>query len=308
MRKMVFLFPGQGAQSVGMGKDFYDNFSAARETFEEADDFLKQNFSKVIFEGPAEELTLTKNSQLAIFVASAAVLRALKSQFPDLEPAICAGLSLGEYTALFAAQKLSFTDCLKLVQARGSFMHDACLQTQGTMRVVLGLDEAAAAAALPSQVWIANLNCPGQIVIAGVSSAMSAAEEALKAAGAKRVLPIDVSGAFHTPLMKSAQERLTPYLEAASFVPSGIKLVMNVPGDFVDDVEAIRRYLIAQVAAPTRWEKGIRAIEASGVCTYLEIGPGKTLSGMNRKIGVGGLCLNIEKISDLEQFYASTQR
>lgn len=308
MPKVAFLFPGQGAQFIGMGQDFYESFSKARDVFEEADDLLSLHFSRQIFSGDPKELVQTKNSQLAIFITSVALLRVIESQFPHLVPFAAAGLSLGEYTALLAARKIPFSACLKIVQARGSLMQQACEEDPGTMRVVLGLDEHAILGALPPQVWIANLNCPGQVVIAGSINAMDQAESALKAAGAKRVLPLDVSGAFHTPLMNSAKLKLRPLLEAAPLTPSDIHLVMNVPGAVVAAIPEIRSFLIEQVTATTRWEKGIRSLEESQIDLYLEIGPGKTLSGMNRKIGVKGNCLNIEKVSDLETLYAATSR
>jgi [acyl-carrier-protein] S-malonyltransferase len=302
MSKVAFIFPGQGAQYVGMAKDFYDTFPAARATFQEASEILGIDFTRLIFEGPENELMLTKNSQPAIFVASVAILRCLQ-----LQPSVCAGLSLGEYTALYASGRLSFADALKIVAARGQFMQEACEEQKGTMRVVLGLDPAVVAAHLPADVWIANLNCPGQVVIAGSTSAMSHAEEVLKGQGAKRVLPLEVSGAFHTPLMRSAQDRLTPYLLAAPLQESSIQLVMNVPGNFVDSISQIREHLVAQVASPTQWEKGIRLMDKEGIELYVEIGPGKTLTGMNKKIGVKGQTVNIEKISDLENIHAASQ-
>ncbi len=311
MNKIAFIFPGQGAQYVGMAKDFYEAFPIVRETFEEASRILSTDFTRLILEGPEAELILTKNSQPAIFIVSVALLRCIQEQFPHLQPAICAGLSLGEYTALYASGRISFADALQIVAARGKYMQEACQEQQGTMRVVLGLDPAIVAAHLPAGVWIANLNCPGQVVIAGVSSAMAQAEELLKAQGAKRVLPLDVSGAFHTPLMKSAQEKLKASLLAVSLHESATQLVMNVPGDFVDFSSEIREHLIAQVASPTQWEKGIRLLE--DVDLFVEIGPGKTLTGMNKKIGVKGQTLNIEKTTDLdtlrvqlESFYAAT--
>lgn len=298
-KKLAFIFPGQGAQYPGMGKDFYDSFAIVRETFEEADEILGQNFSKLILEGPAEELMKTKNSQLAIFIVSAAIFRCIQQQMPDLRPTVCAGLSLGEYTALFASGKLSFAEALNLVRLRAQYMNDACEKTSGTMRVVLGLDEEGVAKALPEGVWIANLNCPGQVVIAGETAKMP---QTLP--GAKRIIPLDVSGAFHTPLMREAQERLKPYIDAVKLQDSPIRLAMNVPGDFVESVDDIRKCLIQQVASPTRWEKEIRAMMQSGIEMFIEIGPGKTLTGMNKKIGAAGL--SIEKASELGEIYATT--
>ncbi len=298
-KKRAFIFPGQGAQYVGMGKDFYDSFATARETFEEASDILSFDIAKLVFEGPESDLMLTKNSQAAIFVVSVAIFRSLEQK-----PRVCAGLSLGEYTALFASEKITFQECLPLVYARGQYMHEACEKTQGTMRVVLGLDKEAVSKVLEENVWIANLNCPGQVVIAGRVADIEKATEALKAAGAKRILPLDVSGAFHTPLMEEAQRKLMPHLNAAKLRTSDIEFVMNVPGTFVQSLDEIRKNLIAQVASPTFWEKGVRAMLENGVENFVEIGPGKTLAGMNKKIGAP--CLSIEKLSDLEAYASLT--
>jgi len=287
-KKNAFIFPGQGAQYPGMGKDFYDHFSVAKETFEEAEDILSCNLKKLIFEGPADELTLTKNSQVGIYVVSMAILRSILSQFPLLTPSVCAGLSLGEYTALTASGKISFKDCLPLVKARATFMHEACETSPGTMNVVLGLDEDKIEACLktlkPQEAWIANLNCPGQVVIAGTKAGMEAAAVALKEAGAKRVLPLEVSGAFHSSLMQEAQNRLAPQIQQTPIVETPIDIVMNVPGDYVKNSQDIRSCMTAQVTKCVRWEKGIRAMTKEGIDTFFEIGCGKTLSGMNKRI------------------------
>lgn len=300
--KKVLVFPGQGAQYPGMGKDFYENFSEAREVFEQADDILGFSLSKLMFNGPMEELTKTKNSQLAIFVMSMAIYKVLGEPKAD----ICAGLSLGEYSALVAAKKLTFEEGLKLVAARGAFMDEACVANPGTMAVVLGLDEADVADAIKNLegVWIANLNCPKQVVIAGTKQGIASAEEPIKAKGAKRVLPLEVAGAFHSKLMAPAQEKLKSHIENANFLSSDTQVVMNTVGDFVSDSSEMRQNLIDQVVSSVRWEKGIRAIEAQGPCEYLEIGPGKTLSGMNKKIGIEGTCKNVEKVEDLDAAHA----
>lgn len=303
MRRFAFLFPGQGAQIPGMGQDFYDAFPIAKQTFEEADERLGESFSRFIFEAPASELTMTNRAQLAIFIVSTAILRTVKEQFPALEPHVCAGLSLGEYTAVMAAGKISFGDALGLVRVRGDAMHEACGLEKGTMFVVLGLSEEAVAEALDSlreqRVWIANLNCPSQVVIAGAEREMPRAIEALKAKGAKKILPLDVAGAFHSQLMHSAQQKLGPRIEAAPFTNSQTQLVMNVPGDFVSELSLIRRYLFEQVVSPVRWERGMRAMDDT-IDVYLEMGPGKSLSGMNKRIGVKGVTLSVEKVTDLE--------
>jgi len=305
MSKVAFLFPGQGAQYVGMGKDFYDQFPIARHTFEEADAFLNAPFSKCIFEGPFDELTLTKNSQIAIYVTSIAIWRVVVEQFPGLAPFCCAGLSLGEYTALTAAGKISFTNCLDLVRLRANAMHEACQETQGSMQVVLGMAPEAIEAVIrtlspPHPVWIANLNCPGQVVVAGSKDALALLGAALKERGAKRVLPLDVSGAFHTPLMGSAQEKLAGKIAAAALQESSIELVMNVPGDFISSLDAMRRALIDQVTHPVYWEKGIANIVERKGTLYLEMGPGKSLSSMTKRIGVTEPTYSVEKVSDLE--------
>ena len=310
MSKLIFLFPGQGAQYVGMGKDFYEQFAAARRVFEEADELLKRPFSKLIFEGPQEELTLTKNSQLAIYIVSIAILRTLQELHPELQPSICAGLSLGEYSALTAAQKITFADCLPLVEARGMLMHEASISSPGTMRVVLSLDVETIRAALPADVWVANLNCPGQVVIAGTLPGIEAAAVLLKEKGAKRVLPLDVSGAFHSPLMQSAQERLKPLIERTPFHESSIQVAMNAVGDQVHSLAGIREALIAQVTSPVLWEKTIRALDLLDVSLYVEIGCGKTLKGMNGKIGTKAPTKSIENVTDLMEFaeYATAQK
>ena len=305
--KWAFLFPGQGAQYVGMGRDFYETFAVARQTFEEADDVLKEPLSHLIFAGDFAELTLTKNSQVALFVVSMAILRTIRQQMPALRPSACAGLSLGEYTALVAAEKMGFADCLQLVKARALAMHEACQIQKGAMHVVLGLTEETVAQVietLPREtVWVANLNCPGQVVIAGAEEAMAPAIEALKVKGAKRVLPLDVSGAFHSGLMRSAQEKLAPLLRDAPVQESEIDLVMNVPGDIVRKPDHIRRYLYEQVVSAVRWEKGIRVLQPI-MGAFLEIGPGKTLSGMNKRIGVAQETMSLEKVKDLDALEA----
>ncbi|MBS0603985.1 MAG: ACP S-malonyltransferase [Verrucomicrobia bacterium] len=305
-KKFAFLFPGQGAQYPGMGKDFYDQFPIARQTFEEADEFLSRPFSKLVFEGPSDELTLTKNSQIAIYIASIAALRVVQQQFPDLKPSVCAGLSLGEYTALTAAGKIAFTDCLDLVRTRAEAMHMACEETKGSMQVVLGMAEEAVETVIralnpPHPVWVANLNCPGQVVIAGSVEALVIAGAALKEKGAKRVLPLEVSGAFHSGLMRSAQEKLAAKIATVPFQESPIEIVMNVPGDIVASAQQMRQVLIDQVASPVRWEKGIRKMMESKIDIYVEMGPGKTLSGMNKRIGVAEPTYSIEKTADLQE-------
>lgn len=303
-KRIAWLFPGQGAQYVGMGREFAQAFSIARETFEEADELLGEELSKIIFEGPEELLKQTRYSQLAIFVTSVALLRTLQQQMPDCKPAICAGLSLGEYTALFASNRISFEQGIHLVRERARLMHEACEKTRGGMAAVLGLDGAVIEEALSGieEIWVANYNTPGQIVISGTEKGVEQATSALKAKGAKRVLPLAVHGAFHSGLMLSAQEGLAPFVAQAPFnEKTSIEFVMNVPGNFVETAEEIRKNLILQVTHSVRWHQGIQAIETKGADLYLEIGPGKTLTGMNQKIRTNAPTLSLEKVSDLDE-------
>ncbi|MCP5504784.1 MAG: ACP S-malonyltransferase [Chlamydiales bacterium] len=300
-KKVAFIFPGQGAQYVGMGKDFYEAYSIVRETFEEANDLLGFDLSKLMFEGPADELTLTKSSQIAIYVMSVALWRVLKQELPEIEPSVVAGLSLGEYSALTVSGRLSFKDGVRLVRARGEYMYEAGVKSPGTMAVALGMkpEEVRTIVSPINGVWVANLNCPGQVVISGTVEGIEKASILLKEKGAKRVLPLDVSGAFHSGLMDEAKQRLQEKIDEIELRESSVGLVMNVPGDFVSESE-IRKNMIEQVVAPVYWEKGVRKMEENGIELFIEIGPGKTLSGMNRKIGVNGKTLSMEKVEDLE--------
>jgi [acyl-carrier-protein] S-malonyltransferase len=306
--RIAFLFPGQGTQIPGMGKDFVDAFSEAREIYEEADDILQRSLSKIIFEGPETVLTETKNSQTGIFVTSIALLNVLKKRFPELLPYACSGLSLGEYTALTASGRLPFSQCLPLVQYRGQFMNDACEATKGTMAVIMGLDAATVEQFvkelnLPNDLWCANFNCPGQVVISGTTKGVEAGTAAALARGAKRVLPLTVHGAFHSGLMREAEERLKPYVEQAPLSDSSIKFAMNVPGDLVSDIAEIKHNLIKQVTSPVRWEQGIQNLHTHhGIDLFIEIGCGKTLAGLNKRIlGASATTptISIEKVTDL---------
>ncbi|MES2272871.1 MAG: ACP S-malonyltransferase [Chlamydiota bacterium] len=301
-KKIAFLFPGQGAQYLGMGNDFFDSFAIARETFQEADEILNENLSKIIFEGPEGLLTQTRNAQVAIFVTSAAIFRTIQEQIPELIPSICSGLSLGEYTSLFASGRLGFAETLTLVQERARLMNEACEKVPGTMAAVLGLDASGVEAAMKglAGAWVANYNAPGQTVISGTQEGVAAAALILKQKGAKRVIPLTVHGAFHSALMQSAQDGLSSWIERAPIQESQIAFVMNVPGNFVCDAHEMRRNLISQVTQSVRWEQGISAMKADGVELYLEIGCGKTLSGLNKKIGILEPTFSVDKVVDLD--------
>ena len=302
-RKIAFLFPGQGSQSVGMGKDFFENFPIARQTFEEADEILKRDLSRIVLEGPIDELVQTRNSQTGIFVTSYALLRVLYGQFPGLIPSMCAGLSLGEYTALTATKRLSFAEALPVVQARGEYMNAACLAKEGTMAAIFGLSDTQVETLveelnLPQDLWVANFNCPGQTVISGTLKGVHAGIEAAKKKGGVKVIPLKVHGAFHSGLMLPAQERLAGEIGPLKMIESEIGLVMNVPGDFVSDMHQIRHHLIEQVTHPVRWEQGIKAMKDADL--FLEIGCGRVLTGLNKQIVPTALTMNISKISDLD--------
>lgn len=304
-KRYGFLFPGQGAQYPGMGKDFYDAFATVRHTFEEADDLLGRSLSSLTFSGPADELMLTKNSQIAIYVLGVALFRLFREHFSAIKPSACAGLSLGEYTALTAAEKLFFPEGLELVRVRAEAMHQACQERAGSMHVVLGLSEQEVRSVLeqlnpPHPVWVANLNCPGQVVIAGTQEALLLAADPLKQKGAKRVLPLDVSGAFHSPLMQSAQEKLAGKIALVPLHESSIRIVMNALGDFVEGSEKIREELISQLTSPVYWERGVVNMVKSGLDAYIEMGPGKTLSGMFKRIGVTEPIYSLDQIGDLQ--------
>lgn len=303
-KRIAFLFPGQGAQYPGMGKDFVQNFSAARLTFEEADDLLQRNLSDLILEGSPEELTQTKNSQVGIYVTSVAILRVVKELY-DLEPIVCAGLSLGEYTAMTACEILSFINGLPLVQDRGQFMQEACNATTGAMSVIVGMDGEAVEKVvkglnLPRDLWVANYNCPGQVVISGTLRGIEAGTAAVLANGAKKVIPLQVAGAFHSGLMAQAEKRLEDKILQVPLHKGVSKLVMNVPGAFVEDLNQIRHNMVKQVTSSVRWEQGIRAMSDQGIDLFIEFGPGKTLSGMNKRIGLTAPTLSVEKIEDLD--------
>ena len=302
--KRAFLFPGQGAQAVGMGKDWFSAFAIAKETFQEADDILSRPLSKILFEGPGDLLTKTENSQPGLFVHSAAIFRVLQQQMPEFLAEFYSGLSLGEYSALFAAGGLGFADTLRLIQVRAEGMGRACECTTGAMTAVLGMEAELVEAALKGLdgVWIANYNCPGQIVISGTQEGVRAAAALLKG----RLIPLQVQGAFHSPLMESAQDLLAPHVARAPILRPAGGLVMNVPGKLVDSLEEIRRNLVLQVTHSVRWEQGIRALMKEGVEQYVEIGCGKTLSGLNRKIGAGAT-ISLDKVTDLDAIYATSR-
>ncbi len=296
------IFPGQGSQAVGMGKTLTDQFPIARATFAEADEALGIALSQIIFEGPAETLTLTEHAQPAILTASIAAWRVLSDR--GVQPAFVAGHSLGEYSAHVAAGTLAFGDAVRLVRNRGRYMQEAVPVGTGAMAAILGLDEATvlqacAEAAQGEVVSPANLNGAGQIVIAGAAAAVARAGERAKQLGAKRVIPLKVSAPFHCALMRPAAERLTPELRAVPTRDPRVPVVANVDARPRSTAGASVDALISQVSSPVRWEDSVKYLASSGVTTYIEVGPGTVLSGLVRKIHKDATVLNLQAPEDL---------
>ena len=300
---IAYIFPGQGSQNPGMGKVLADRFPAARQVFEEADEALGFALSELCFNGPAEELQLTENTQPAILTTSIAALRAMESEgFP--KPDFVAGHSLGEYSALVAAGSVSPTDAVRTVRARGRYMQQAVPVGTGAMAAILGSDletvNASCADASEGQVCsAANINSPGQIVIAGDAAAIDRAIELLKARGAKRAVKLNVSAPFHCALMKPAQDRLAVDLNKIEFKDLAMPLVTNVDAAPVNKGDEARDALVRQVSQPVRWLESVEFLAKQGVQTLIEIGPGKVLSGLVRQINRELRCLNVEDVSSL---------
>ena len=299
---IAFVFPGQGAQAVGMGKALAERFDICAQTFAEADAALGEPLSELIFNGPADRLALTETTQPAILAMSVAAWRLLDRR--GAKPHFVAGHSLGEYSAHVAAGTLQFADAVRLVRNRGRYMQEAVPVGTGAMAAILGLDEARVNQACEESaqgevVSAANLNGAGQIVIAGASAAVARASERAKALGAKRAIPLQVSAPFHCALMKPAELRLTPELRAAAAADPRVPVVANVDAEPKRTAAASIDALIAQVASPVRWEDVVRRLASEGVTRYVEVGPGKALSGMIKRIASGATIHNVEGPGDL---------
>ncbi len=302
--RIAFIFPGQGSQSVGMGKDLYDNFPVARETFEEADDVLSFSLSKMCFEGTTEDLQLTANTQPAILTTSIAAFRAMETEGFG-EPDFVAGHSLGEYSALVAAGSLSFLDAVKTVRKRGTYMQQAAAPGAGAMAAILGLDlktiEEVCAEVSENQICSpANINSPTQIVIAGNVEAVDRACELLKERGAKRAIKLNVSAPFHCALMYPAQEKLARDLAKITPRDLSFPIVENVSAKANTKGERVADALTEQVSSPVRWSESVEFLIANGVNTFVEIGAGKILSGLVRQIRRDAHCLNVENFDSLK--------
>ncbi|MBM4054492.1 MAG: ACP S-malonyltransferase [Planctomycetes bacterium] len=306
MRKTAFLFPGQGTQLVGMGKDFYRQYKDAREVFDQANDVLGFDLASLCFEGNQEELNKTSLCQPAILVTSFAILQVLKkSSF--FETSTCdavAGLSLGEYTAHVAAGSLAFADAVKLVYKRGVYMQEACEMNPGGMVSVIGLDDAKIEQICDELkpfgvICAANYNSPGQVVISGETTMLEKAALLAKERGARMAIPLKVHGAFHSDLMSPASDKLSSELKSTAISRSKIPVVANIHADYVAEPEEIRMSLAKQLNSPVRWSQSMLKLIQDGISQFYEIGPGKTLSGLMKKIDATQQVKSIGTITDL---------
>ena len=301
----AFIFPGQGAQAVGMGKDFYDNFDAAKKLFDEADDALGYSIKKMCFEGSEDDLKLTANTQPAILVVSVIVSELLKAE--GITANIAGGHSLGEYSALVAAGSIKFSDAVVLVHKRGQFMQEAVPVGEGAMAAIIGLDDDTIikTCAEVDEVQAVNFNCPGQTVIAGKTAGVESAVDKLKAAGAKKAVILPVSAPFHSALMAPAAKRLAAELDKVKVTDAAFPIASNFTGELETSAADIKRNLVAQADNPVKWIACVESMKTFGAETFIECGPGKTLCGFNRRIDKTIRSLNVEDITSLNKTLAA---
>ena len=300
-KNIVLLFSGQGAQKVGMGKDFAENSATCRSMAHAADEALGFPISQIMFEGPDEELTKTSRCQPALYLHGLMALALIRERLPNLNPVAAAGLSLGEFTAHAAAGTFSFEDGLKIVGKRGAFMEEACNATEGAMAALIGGDEdQVQALAKAADVDIANLNAPGQIVLSGTVAGIDDAVAKAKDFGIRRAIKLNVAGAYHSRLMQSAQDKLAAELAAMSFATPSIPVVCNFAATAVSDAAEIRSMLEKQVTGSVRWTASIQALIAMGHRDFLELGPGKVIAGLVGKIDKEATVHSVEDLASLE--------
>ena len=305
MNKLAFVFPGQGAQTVGMGKDFCDRYEVAKKLFQQADEALGYSIKDMCFEGPAEDLQLTANTQPAILTMSVIANEILKEH--GIQPEVAGGHSLGEYSALVAAGALDFQEAVLLVHKRGQFMQEAVPVGQGGMAAIIGLadevivDACAKATKAAGDVQAVNFNCPGQTVIAGTTKGVEAAVEIMKEAGAKKAVILPVSAPFHSTLMKPAAEKLAAELDKITIRDAKIPVVSNFTGKLETAADEIKANLVAQADHPVKWIDCVLTMKEFGADTFVEAGPGKTLCGFNRRIDKSLASMNVENVESLQK-------
>lgn len=300
MIKTALLFAGQGAQVVGMGRGWARELPTARSWFDRANAALGYDLAALCFDGPEAELTRTENAQPGIFLVSWVALQLLRERVPGLSFQAAAGLSLGEFTALTAAGALGFEDGLNLVRQRGRFMQEACEATRGGMAAIIGLEEAPTReVCAQAGVTLANLNCPGQLVISGPAENIARACELARARGARRALPLPVAGAYHSPLMAGAQPKLQAELERVTLRPPAVPVIANVTARPHEGPETLRARLVEQVTSPVRWEESMRYLIEQGFTRFLELGPGTALTGFMKRIAKTAQVYNVADTASL---------